>query len=141
MTFARSRGRPRLNKIPVQVQLSPELVSALKTSKPELLKPGTTNFRHGALSTWVEALLWTELRKPKYATQILGNSQSGRVDGGRETLESSRGFPGQSVRAPTAFSRGDSDPSGSVGSAEEGNRDCGHSGLQPNCPYCNGDGK
>lgn len=58
-----SRGRPATGKIALKVRLTPQLVAELKTKHPELLKPFTSEWRHGAVSAYFERLLWKELRR------------------------------------------------------------------------------
>jgi hypothetical protein len=72
----------------------------------------------------MEALLWTELRKPKYATQVPVPAESRRMEGRATETNLGGGPVGQPFHGRTALGSGDSDPGGSVGGAEksDGNR-------------------
>jgi len=85
----RARGRPTRNTAALNVRVSNAVLSELRSCRPDLLKPGSTQFRHGALGSWLENILWKELRgKPKYAagqaiSRSLGGEQPGEtVPGG-----------------------------------------------------------
>jgi len=71
--MTRNRGRPARNTCQVNVKLSNALMSEIRSTQPHLLKPGSSDFRYGALALWMENVLWREIRaKPKY--QVSGQS-------------------------------------------------------------------
>lgn len=80
-----TRGRPKTHKDSFKLRLSLRLISEIKTRHPELLKPGTTDFAYGKLTSWLESILWRELRgKPKHAftdpTQGIADNDASESD-------------------------------------------------------------
>lgn len=69
----RPRGRPETFKQDVTTRLPTILLSELKTKRPELLKPhNPAEWRHGALSRYIEKLIWKDLRGlHQYATEAI----------------------------------------------------------------------
>lgn len=123
--MTRNRGRPQKNTTSVHIHLSTLLIAEIKTKHPTLLKPGTTEFRHGALASWIENVLWKELRSGNthVQSQIIGRGQPRQSVGPSEPRpDIGRSTPGEKLPTGGAKLSGDVDAGGELGSLESSDR-------------------
>lgn len=114
------RGRPTRATSPVTIMLSMALLAEIRTNNPQMLKPLTTEFKYGALSKYIENILWKHIRGPKYHVQSETLSPSLAGPGPGAELDPGRGFPGQTVHTIGAQPGGNLAASRELGSAEPG---------------------
>lgn len=119
-----SRGRPFRNTSQVKVMLTNNVLSELRSCHPELMKPGSTTFRHGKLAQFIEHILWKELRgKPKYVSSQI-NSGSGTS--GESTRNYNSGdSPGSGLRSSSDIGGRHGPTGGELGSVENGDWEAG----------------
>ena len=87
--MSRNQGRPRKNNVLVSFNMPATTLSTLKSERPNLLKPNSTEFRHGALGSYLESLIWKDLRGAKYEAKgkvisdgLAGGQQESPTDSG-----------------------------------------------------------
>lgn len=117
----RNRGRPQKNSISVHLHLPVLLISEIKTRYPHLMKPNSTDFRHGVLSGLVEQVLWHHLRSTpnRVQSQIVGRSETGgQPSEGTDRAGLSRDIPRAELSSGRAVAGGNESTGGIMGSPE-----------------------